>query len=186
MIQWIRGNRRGFIPLADYPQLYYIHPMTGALARELRQTKPFANLEEEVFLNILRTGDALLQREVEVLRTEDLGFAQYNILRILRGAGERGASCGEIAERMVNRDPDLTRLLDRLEERGLVARSRSTEDRRVVVSRITSKARSLLEKLDATVPEAHRKQLKHMSREQLRTLAELLVLARTPPTKPRN
>ncbi|MDQ2669800.1 MAG: MarR family transcriptional regulator, partial [Gemmatimonadota bacterium] len=113
--------------------------MDSVLARELRQGKPFANLEEEVFLNVLRTGDALLQREVEVLRTEGLGFAQYNVLRILRGAGEDGASCGDIAERMVNRDPDLTRLLDRLEAGGLVERSRLETDRRVVVAKITRK-----------------------------------------------
>jgi DNA-binding MarR family transcriptional regulator len=154
--------------------------MESRLARELRQGKPFANLEEEVFLNVLRTGDALLQREVEVLRTEELGFAQYNVLRILRGAGERGASCGDIAERMVNRDPDLTRLLDRLEGRGLVERSRLSTDRRVVVAKITPKGRALLGRLDGRVADTHREQLRHMTRERLESLAELLVLARTP------
>jgi DNA-binding MarR family transcriptional regulator len=155
--------------------------MPSRLARELRQGKPFANLQEEVFLNVLRTGDALLQREVEILRSEELSFAQYNVLRILRGAGEDGASCGDIAERMVNRDPDLTRLLDRLEARGLVARSRLAEDRRVVIARITREGRALLARLDDRVADTHRQQLRHMSREQLETLAELLVQARTPP-----
>jgi DNA-binding MarR family transcriptional regulator len=158
--------------------------MASRLARELRQGKPLANLEEEVFLNVLRTGDALLQREVEILRTEELGFAQYNVLRILRGAGERGASCGDIAERMVNRDPDLTRLLDRLEARGLVERARLATDRRVVVAKVTAKGRSLLGRLDDRVADAHREQLRHMSREQLERLAELLALARAPASGP--
>jgi DNA-binding MarR family transcriptional regulator len=149
--------------------------------REIRQGRPSTGIEEEVFLNVLRTGDALLQREVEVLRTEDLGFAQYNVLRILRGAGTGGASCGEIAERMVSRDSDLTRLLDRLEASGLVERSRLETDRRVVVTTITRKGRSLLGRLDDRVADAHREQLRHMSREQLRGLVDLLVLARTPP-----
>ena len=152
--------------------------MASALMRELRQGKPFANLEEEVFLGVLRTGDALLTGEVEVLRTAELSFAQYNVLRILRGAGASGASCGEIAERMVNRDPDLTRLLDRLEARGLVRRERDSEDRRVVVATITAAGRDLLGHLDAKVAAVHREQLRHMSRTQLETLSELLALAR--------
>ena len=149
--------------------------------RELRQGKPFASLEEEVFLNVLRTADALLQAEVDVLRSAELTFAQYNVLRILRGAGATGAACGVIAERMVNRDPDITRLLDRLEARGLVERSRHAEDRRVVVAAITETGRALLKSLDAPVARAHRDQLRHMSRAQMEKLAGLLVLARTPP-----
>ena len=155
--------------------------MITPLRRELRQRKPFASLEEEVFLNTLRTGDALLQREVDVLRDAELTFAQYNVLRILRGAGAPGASCGEIAERMVNRDSDLTRLLDRLDARGLVARSRDAADRRVVVATITDAGLDVLAALDAPVAEVHRAQLAHMTRAQLETLAELLALARTPP-----
>ena len=118
--------------------------MTTPLARELRQRKPFANLQEEVFLNVLRTGDALLRREVEVLRTADLSFPQYNVLRILRGAGSDGLPTGSIADRMVTRDPDLTRLLDRLESRRLVSRSRSSSDRRVIVAAVTEAGRRLL------------------------------------------
>ena len=156
-------------------------PMSNELAREIRQGKPFANLEEEVFLNVLRTGDGLLQGEVEVLRTEELSFAQYNVLRILRGAGEGGASCGGIAERMVNREPDLTRLLDRLERRGLVARTRDAQDRRVVLATITGEGRAVLARLDDRVAAVHRRQLRHMSRAQLEALAELLALARHAP-----
>lgn len=156
--------------------------MKSALGREIRQGKPFANLEEEVFLNVLRTGDALLQGETAVLRAADLTFAQYNVLRILRGAGTNGASCGEIAERMVNRDPDLTRLLDRLESRGLVRRSRDAHDRRVVVAVITDAGKEVLGSLDAPVGRVHREQLRHMTRQQLETLADLLALARSSPT----
>lgn len=155
--------------------------MTTPLARELRQNKPFANLQEEVFLNVLRTGDALLRGEVEVLRTAELSFPQYNVLRILRGAGRDGLPTGGIAERMVNRDPDLTRLLDRLEARRLVRRSRDGADRRVIVAAITEAGRKLLSRLDDRVSDVHRNQLRHMSRTQLQTLAELLVLARNPP-----
>jgi DNA-binding MarR family transcriptional regulator len=155
--------------------------MTSRLGRELRQGKPFANLEEEVFLNVLRTGDALLQGEVEVLRGAELTFPQYNVLRILRGAGAAGASCGQIGERMVTRDPDLTRLLDRLEARGLVRRARDARDRRVVVAAITEAGLAVLKSLDAPVARVHRERLRHLSREQLETLAELLALARTPP-----
>ena len=155
--------------------------MPSTLGRELRQGKPFANLEEEVFLNVLRTGDALLQGEIEVLRSAELTFPQYNVLRILRGAGVAGASCGEIGERMVNRDPDLTRLLDRLETRGLVSRSRDANDRRVVVASITEEGKAVLKSLDGAVARVHREQLRHMSRRQLETLAELLALARNVP-----
>ncbi len=142
--------------------------------------KPVAGIEEVVFQQVLRTAEALLEPEVAVLRTADLSFAQYNVLRILRGAGT-GLPCGEIAARMVNRDPDITRLLDRLEARGLVRRSRERKDRRVVVADITTEGLALLEPLDAPVTRVHESQLAHMSRAQLEKLAELLELARTPP-----
>ena len=152
--------------------------MTTPLRRELRQDRPFANLEEMVFLNVLRTGDALLQAEAAVLRSADITFAQYNVLRILRGAGKAGRTCSDIADRMVNRDPDETRLLDRLEARGLVQRARDEQDRRVVIARITTAGRAVLKSLDAPVARVHRGQLGHMTRSQLETLAELLDLAR--------
>ncbi|MEP6729993.1 MAG: MarR family transcriptional regulator, partial [bacterium] len=135
----------------------------------------------EVFLNMLRSSDVLLQGETETLREVQLTFAQYNVLRILRGAGKGGAPCGAVAERMVNRDPDVTRLLDRLEDRGLVQRSRDKQDRRVVIAGITSAGLALIKPLDAAIAQLHRAQLRHMSRAQLEQLAELLALARTPP-----
>ena len=151
------------------------------LRRELRQGKPFASLEEMVFLSLLRTGDALLEGETALLRAPGLSFAQYNVLRILRGAGTDGLACGEIAGRMVNRDPDITRLLDRLESRGLVSRTRDADDRRVVLARIRAEGLAVLQQLDAPIVHLHREQLAHMSRKQLRALAGLLEVARTPP-----
>jgi DNA-binding MarR family transcriptional regulator len=110
---------------------------------------------------------------VQVLKTEDLSATQYNVLRILRGAPE-GLPCGEIASRMITRDPDVTRLLDRLEKRGLISRCRETKDRRTVMARITPDGLKLLSRLDEPVQAAHRKQLGHLGRERLRVLTELL------------
>ena len=152
--------------------------MTSGLRAELKQRKPFATTEEVVFLNALRTADHLLRGEVEVLKGSDLTFPQYNVLRILRGAGRQGISCGEISDRMVTRDSDITRLLDRLERRGLVERGRDEEDRRVVVQRITAKGLALLQELDAPIERVHQRQLRHMTRTQLRQLTELLEKAR--------
>ena len=131
--------------------------MPSGLQRELKQTKPFGSLQEEVFLSALRTADHLLWGEIAVLREADLTFPQYNVLRILRGAGPDGLSCREISDRMVTRDSDITRLLDRLEARMLVARGRDTADRRVIVSRISSEGLALLQTLDAPVDRVHRR-----------------------------
>ncbi len=110
---------------------------------------------------------------IAVLKAEDLSATQYNVLRILRGAPE-GLPCGEIASRMITRDPDITRLLDRLEKRGLISRSRETKDRRMVMARITPHGLKLLGRLDEPVQETHRKQLGHLGRDRLRALTELL------------
>src|SRR5262245_39654663 len=123
-----------------------------------------ARLEAEIFLNLMKTADLLLRGEAEVLKAGDLTFAQYNVLRILRDAGEPGVNCAQIAERMVNRDPDVTRLLDRLERRGLVSRSREAADRRVITIRISKDGKALLDTLDKPVEARHREQLDHMSR----------------------
>ena len=133
--------------------------------------------EEAAFLDLLRTTDVLSRRLVHVLKTEDLSATQYNVLRILRGAPE-GLACGEIAGRMITRDPDVTRLLDRLEKRGLISRDRETKDRRTVMARITPEGLTLLSRLDEPVQAAHRKQLGHLGRERLRTLVKLLSLLR--------
>lgn len=134
--------------------------------------------EEAVFVGLLRTTDILSRALVTVLKTEDLSANQYNVLRILRGSPD-GLPCGEIASRMITRDPDITRLLDRLGKRGLISRCRETKDRRMVMARITPQGVKLLARLDEPVEETHRKQLGHLGRERLRALAELLLAART-------
>lgn len=134
--------------------------------------------EEALFLDLLRTTDMLARGLVTVLKTENLSANQYNVLRILRGSPD-GLPCGEIASRMITRDPDITRLLDRLEKRNLISRCRETKDRRMVMARITPEGLKLLGGLDEPVEEAHRKQLGHLGRERLRALTELLHAARS-------
>jgi DNA-binding MarR family transcriptional regulator len=133
--------------------------------------------EEEAFLELLRTTDMLSRKLSQLLKTEDLSSNQYNILRILRGAPD-GLPCGEIGNRMITRDPDITRLLDRLEKRELILRSRETKDRRMVMARITPEGMKLLARTDEPVRETHRSQLGHLGREGLRALTELLQAAR--------
>jgi len=133
--------------------------------------------EEAAFLDLLRTTDMLSRGLIAVLKTEDISSTQYNVLRILRGSPE-GLPCGEIASRMITRDPDITRLLDRLEKRGLISRCRQTKDRRMVVVRITPEGLKLLARLDEPVQEGHRRQLGHLGRDRLLALTELLQAAR--------
>ena len=156
----------------------YIIPMGQNIQAELKQKKPFSCREEELFLNILRTWDQLMRRLADVLKPSDLSATQYNVLRILRGAGPEGLACGEISDRMVTRDPDITRLLDRLEKRGLVARSREKADRRVVTARIADAGLDLLKKLDETVLRLHKSQLVHLDAKAQETLIRLLEQAR--------
>ena len=133
--------------------------------------------EEVAFLELARTTDMLSRGLVGVLKAEELSSTQYNVLRILRGS-PNGLPCGEIASRMITRDPDITRLLDRLEKRALISRCRETKDRRMVMARITPEGLKLLARLDEPVQEGHRKQLRHLGRERLCALTELLQAAR--------
>lgn len=133
--------------------------------------------EEAAFLDLLRTSDLLTRGVIGVLKAGDLSPTQYNVLRILRGSRE-GLPCGEIAGRMITRDPDITRLLDRLEKRRLISRCRESKDRRMVFARITPAGLRLLARLDEPVLHAHRQQLGHLGRKRLRKLAELLQAAR--------
>jgi DNA-binding MarR family transcriptional regulator len=134
--------------------------------------------EETVFLELLRTTDMLSRGLAQVLKVEDVSSTQYNVLRILRGAPE-GLPCGEIASRMITRDPDVTRLLDRLEKRELISRCRETEDRRTVRARIAPQGLKLLARLDEPVRAAHRNQLGHLGRQRLKALADLLRISRS-------
>ncbi len=149
----------------------------GRLEREIKQGRPL-RLEARVFLNLLRTTAGLARGEAELLRAHGLSGPQYNVLRILRGAPPDGLSCGEIVDRMIARDPDVTRLLDRLERAGLVGRRRSAKDRRVVTAHITAKGVDLLELLDKPLDERLRRELAHVPRSALRRLNALLETAR--------
>jgi len=133
--------------------------------------------EEAACLDLWRTADLLSRAPAQVLKSAELSPTQYNVLRILRGSPD-GLSCGEIANRMITRDPDITRLLDRLEKRGLISRSREEKDRRTVMARITSEGLELLGRLDEPVQAAHRKQLGHLGAERLEKLHELLQACR--------
>jgi len=142
--------------------------------------KPGSSPEEVAHLEMMRTMEALSHRFAQVLKAEDLSSTQYNVLRILRGASE-GLPCGEIGNRMVTRDSDITRLLDRLEKRSLVSRCRETKDRRTVWTRITQEGLELLARLDEPVRAAHLELLGHLGTKRLNLLADLLRLARQPP-----
>jgi DNA-binding MarR family transcriptional regulator len=155
--------------------------MAIRLQDELKQTRPFPNLEEEVLVGVARTADALQRGLLAVMKTKSLSATQYNVLRILRGAGAAGLACGEIAGRMVTKDPDLTRLLDRLEKRHLITRARDGADRRVVTTRISREGLSVLEELDEPLQAAQRRLLGHMDEGRLRILADLLDQARAAP-----
>src|SRR2546426_9656451 len=138
---------------------------------------PAPTAEQEIYLRLQRTADALLRGVEETLKPAALSHTQYNALRILRGAGLKGLACREVADRMLTHDPDITRLLDRLEARGLVTRSRERLDRRVITVRITAKGLTLLEKADQPVLDLHRRQLRHLGARRPRRLMSLLDLA---------
>ena len=152
--------------------------MTGRIRKEMRQKKPSRRVEDEAFVNLLRTADALMQGVAATLKPSGLSPAQYNVLRVLRGAGPDGLACREIGERMITKDPDITRLLDRLEERDLISRSRDRADRRVITTRITDKGLRMLKELDKPIEELHVKQLGHLGEQRLRSLVDLLEVAR--------
>ena len=134
-------------------------------------------LEEIVFLDLVRTADLLSRPVAQLFKGDDLSPAQYNVLRILRGSPD-GLTCGEIANRMITRDPDITRLLDRMEKRGLISRGREGRDRRVVLVRISPEGLDLLTGLDQPVRELHRRLLGRLGVERLNALRELLELCR--------
>ena len=152
--------------------------MPGKLQREIKQNRPIDTLEEEAYLNIQLTANVLIQGLADVLKAHDLTPTQYNVLRILRGAGDRGLTAGDVGERMITRDPDVTRLLDRLEKRALAERWRCTDDRRVVWTRITEAGRQAIAPLDAEIEQMHLRQLGHLGADRLTSLIELLETAR--------
>jgi len=135
---------------------------------------PPASLEERVFLAMLKTADALGQQAEQLTRTAELTGTQYNVLRILRGAGPEGLACRAIADRMITHDPDITRLLDRLEKQGWITRERQKDDRRVVKARMTARGLELLKPLDQPMRNLHKRQFRHMAGGRLKALYDLL------------
>jgi DNA-binding MarR family transcriptional regulator len=127
-----------------------------------------------VFVAILKTADALGQEAEQLLKSHGLTGAQYNVLRILRGAEPGGLPCSGIGDRMISHDPDMTRLLDRMEKRKLISRARQTDDRRVVQTHITREGLELLKSLDQPVRNLHRRQFRHMVAARIKLLAQIL------------
>jgi len=155
--------------------------MTISLRDEIKQTKPFTSLEQEAQLNIVRTGAVLLDDAEQLFRPYGITATQFNVLRILRGAEPGGLCRNELRDRMLTRMPDMTRLLDRMEDAGLVARAREDEDRRMVRSRITGAGLTLLAELDGVVMAEHKRRFQHVDAQQLRTLIEILTTIRQKP-----
>jgi DNA-binding MarR family transcriptional regulator len=145
--------------------------------RAVRSARTIAQFE--VFSALVVAAEQFERELVELLKADELSVSQYNILRILRGAGPAGLACGQVAGQLFRHDPDVTRLVDRLEKRGLVDRAREVQDRRVVRTRITASGLELLEGLDGPVDRLHEQQLGHMSERQLSSLKTLLAEART-------
>ena len=133
-----------------------------------------APLEDQLFVAVLKAADSLSQEAEQLIKSGGLTGAQYNVLRILRGSEPEGLPCSGIGERMISRDPDMTRLLDRMEKRELITRERQKADRRVVKTRITAEGLKLLKKLDQPVHDLHKKQFRRLPGARLKLLAELL------------
>jgi DNA-binding MarR family transcriptional regulator len=132
------------------------------------------SLEAGLFVQLLRAADRLAQDADLLIKIYGLTATQYNVLRILRGAGPGGLACKGIGDRMISRDPDMTRLLDRLEKRSFITRERQTHDRRVITTRITPEGLEILKKLDEPIDALHKKQFRHLTAAKLKALAEAL------------
>ncbi len=149
--------------------------MARSIGSEIQQTKPFRSLQEQVVINLMRTTRAVEESWMHYLkRTEGISQSQYNVLRILRGARPKAVKISEIADRMITRDPDVTRLVDRLIKQGLVRRERDSEDRRVVLVEITAEGLALLARLDGPAGGYTEGAMAGLRPQQLRTLDTLL------------
>jgi len=130
--------------------------------------------EDRAFIALQKAADKLAVQAEQLMKSHGLTGAQYNVLRILRGAEPDGLACSSISERMISHDPDMTRLLDRMEKRHLITRQRQSDDRRVVKTRITSGGLELLKRLDLPIRELHKGQFAHMGNARVKTLTDLL------------
>lgn len=150
-----------------------------SLKEEIRQNLPFRSKGHEAYLSLLRTADLAKHRVLEALQVAGVTLQQYNVLRILRGAGVQGLPTLEIAERMIERTPGITRLLDRLESKGLVTRERSKKDRRTVRCHMTAAGLDLLAALDSPVEQVDADTFMGMEPDELEQLIGLLAKLRT-------
>jgi DNA-binding MarR family transcriptional regulator len=143
---------------------------------------PALPLEDRIFISLQKIADFLGLEAEQLFKPHGLTGTQYNVLRILRGAEPEGLPCRGIGERMISHDPDMTRLLDRMEKRGLISRQRQTDDRRVIKTRVSPAGLALLKSLDQPVRELHKRQFHHLPAARLKTLTQLLeeVRARGP------
>ena len=137
------------------------------------------NAQVAAYLALLQAANDLSAEIHALFKSADLTEAQYNVLRVLRGAGDTGVTCSQVGERLIHKDPDVTRLLDRLERRHLIERARDRSDRRVVRTRITGKGLAVLATLDGPLDALHEKQLGHLSEKQLAQLQSLAEAARS-------
>jgi DNA-binding MarR family transcriptional regulator len=148
--------------------------VTRQLRTELKQRRPFKSRAQEAYLSIQRTAAVLEHAFETALRPSGITATQYNVLRILRGTGAEGLCRNEIGERLVRRVPDVTRLLDRLERMGLIARARGGRDRRYVTTRITTAGLKVLDDLEGAIDDIHARQFAGLDDARLATLVELL------------
>ena len=160
------------------------HPAEPSAQPPVDKSRRFDSPEQEAFLNLWRTYDRLHIAEEELFGRYDLTPQQYNALRLLRGEAGRKLATLALGARLVSRAADITRLLDKLDQRGLIARERPADNRRMVLIGLTDSGRALLAELDEPVRACHVRQLGHLSREQLRQLTALLQSARRPHEDP--
>jgi len=149
-------------------------PTTSRLQQEIKQSKPFRTPGQEAFLGLFRTVDLLRRKATAQIEPEGITLQQYNVLRILRGAGLPGLPTLEIVNRMIEQAPGITRLLDRLEAKRLVSRERCPDDRRQVTCRISDKGLALLGRIDAAVDAADEALLHPLTIPEQRQLIRLL------------
>ena len=152
--------------------------MPTTLRDDIKQKKPFRSLQEEAGLNVIRTAAVMTDALDQLMKPHGITSTQYNVLRILRGAEPAGLCRNEVRDRMLTRMPDMTRLLDRMEEAGLVKRSREGEDRRMVLTRITKQGLKLVDELDGPMSRLNKSSFGQLTDAQLRSLSDLLTLAR--------
>lgn len=158
----------------------YCYHMARGLEAEIKQGKPFKSIREEALLNLVRTAAELEHQGTQFLKPFGLTLTQYNVLRILRGSGADGLCRNAVGARLVRQVPDVTRLLDRMEESGLITRERGDVDRRYVTTRLTAEGLDLVTRLDEEITTLHERQFGHLSARELRSLVELLEHVRNP------